>query len=267
MNRIPRTKCRDISDWLDDMAPASLAESWDNTGWMAGNPDNPVTGVLVCLDACEERIREAVGLNLNLIVCHHPPFFRKMTGVTADTREGRLAGLAWRTGVQIFSAHTNFDAAPGGLTDLLAAALDLRKVVSFPGGGAGTLATRARLGLLPEACDVVSFLRVLSEKLGCPAMRTIGTEPERIFRVIVQNGAYDSDLLPFFATGGADVLVTGDVKYHDALDLAEVGLFTVDAGHFHTEHVFVPALAERMAAAFPELPICSAGETDVYRMR
>ena len=259
--------CRDVSGWMEEIAPASLAESWDHTGWMVGDPDRPVTGILVCLDATLARIQEASRLGFNLIVSHHPPLFTSLQDATSDTPEGRFVGAAWQEGIQVFSAHTNFDSAPGGLTDILAEQLQLRDVVPFPGKGEGTVATRARLGTLPEPCDAEAFLAHLRSRLSCRSVRTLGSDPERISRVLVQNGSYDEELLPFLSGSPADVFVTGDVKYHDALDLARTGLFVVDAGHFPTEHGFVAALAARLSDSFPGLPVRMAGESDVYRMR
>jgi dinuclear metal center YbgI/SA1388 family protein len=259
--------CRDIGDWMETIAPSGLAESWDNTGWMAGNPDSPAFGALICLNATEERVREAFAAGLNLIISHHPPIFSPVSSVTADTREGRLAGLAWQKGVQIFSSHTNYDSAPGGLADLFAQTLLLEGISAFPGIGGGGIASRGRLGMMNVPCGLKDFLVHLRRCLGVEAARLIGPEPEKIVRIVAQNGSYDEALLPFLRNASMDVLVTGDVKYHDALDLAEARIFTVDVGHFHSEHMFSSSLADRMSKAFPGLDIRMADESDVYTWR
>lgn len=259
--------CRDIGNWMETVAPAALAELWDNVGWMAGNPDFPLTGVLVCLDATEARVRDAAAAGLNLIVSHHPPIFTPMATATADTREGRLAGCSWQAGMQIFSAHTNFDAVSGGLADLFANTLPLDMIRPFPGSGTGSQGMKGRMGRMRQPCDLNGFLQHLRVCLRIENVRLIGPVPEQIERVVTQNGAFDREMLPFLRNAAVDVLLTGDVKYHDGLDLADAGIFTVDAGHFHTEKVFVPALAERMSSAFPGLVVRMAGETDVYTFR
>jgi len=259
--------CRDIGIWMETVAPAALAELWDNVGWMAGNPDFPLSGVLVCLDVTEERVRGAAAAGLNLIVSHHPPIFTPMAAVTADTREGRLAGCSWQAGLQIFSAHTNFDAVSGGLADLFASSLKLDRVRPFPGNGTGRQGMMGRMGRMRQPCDLNGFLQHLRVCLQIKNVRLIGPLPERIDRVVTQNGAFDRKLQPFLRNGAIDVLVTGDVKYHDALDLTEAGIFTVDVGHFHSEKVFASSLADRMSKAFPGLIVRKAGETDVYTFR
>jgi len=259
-----RPTCRDVALLLEAWAPPALAERWDNSGWMLGEPDRPVTGILVCLDVTPERVAEAAQAGENLIVSHHPPLFAPLRSVTSDTRAGRLAGMCWRAGVQVYSTHTNFDAAPGGLADLLAGELGLLEPAPFPGPSAEGLAGRARMGLLPEPVSPGGFLELLSRRLAVSSPRIVGRLPARILRVVTQNGAYDEALLPFLAENPPDVLVAGDVKYHDALDLASDGIPTVDCGHFHTERMFVPAVARWLAARFPTVPVRTAGERDVY---
>ncbi len=259
-----RPTCREVALALETWAPPALAERWDNSGWMCGDPDRPVTGIRVCLDVTPDRVAEAAQAGENLIVSHHPPLFAPLRSVTADTREGRLAGMCWRTGVQVYSAHTNFDAAPGGLADLLAAALGLVEPAPFPGPMSEGLMGRARVGRLPEPVDPCGFLDLLSRCLVVTAPRIIGRLPERIARVASQNGAYDEALLPFLAANPPDVLVAGDVKYHDALDLAQAGIPVADCGHFPTERMFVPAVVRWLSARFPAVPVHAAAEEDVY---
>ena len=256
--------CRDIGNWMETIAPAGLAEPWDNVGWMAGNPDLPLSGILVCLNATEERVREADSAGLNLIISHHPPIFSPLRSVTSDTREGRLAGLSWQVRVQIFSSHTNFDAVSSGLADLFAQTLQLENILPFPGNGEGSIAARGRFGMMCRPCVPEAFLLHLRRCLDVKTIRLVGSPPEEIERVITQNGSYDREMLAFLKNGTADVLVTGDVKYHDALDLAQAGIFTVDVGHFFSERIFVSSLADRISLAFPGLPVRRAEETDVY---
>lgn len=259
-----RPACRDVALRLESWAPPALAERWDNSGWMCGEPDRPVTGILVCLDATPDRVAEAAQAGENLIVSHHPPLFAPLRSVTDDTREGRLVGMCWRNGIQIYSAHTNFDAACGGLADLLACELGLVAPVPFPGPSCEGLEGRARQGRLPEQVDAPGFIRWLSQRLGASGPRIIGRLPDRIERIVTQNGAYDEALLPHLRRCPPDVLVAGDVKYHDALDLAEAGIAVADCGHFHTERMFVPAVVRWLSARFPEVPVRAAVEQDVY---
>jgi GTP cyclohydrolase I len=256
--------CRDIGDWMETIAPRGLAETWDNIGWMIGDPGLPATGVLICLNVTETQVREADAAGLNLIISHHPPIFPPVSSMASDTREGRLAGLSWQKGIQIFSSHTNYDAAPGGLADLFAQTLLLEGISPFPGTGRGCSVSGGRLGRMTSPCVTKDFLMHLRRCLGVETMRLIGSEPEKIEWVAAQNGSFDDELLTCLRNAAPDVLVTGDVKYHDALDLADAGIFTIDVGHFHSEHAFVSSLADRISKAFPDLDVRTADESDVY---
>lgn len=251
---------------LAGWAPVELAEPWDNVGWMYGNPDVPLTGTLVCLDLTEDCLVQARAQGLNLIVTHHPPVFTPLRAVTVDSWEGRMAGLCWIYGISVYSAHTNFDAAPGGLCDILAETLNLQQIQPFPGPGTEGFAGRGRSGLLSEAMDIEAFCRFLAEKLSANNIRLIGTAPESIARVVVQNGAYDRDLLQTLSLTRPDVLVTGDVKHHDALALREAGLFAVDAGHQATELPFCEAVARVLTASHAGMPVHVGRESPVYRV-
>ena len=259
-------RVRDAVGGLADWAPVELAEPWDNVGWMFGDPDVPLTGTLVCLDLTEDCLHQARTQGLNLIVTHHPPVFTPLRAVTVDSWEGRMAGLCWKYGISVYSAHTNFDAAPGGLCDILAETLNLQEIQPFPGPGTRGLAGRGRSGLLSEGMGIGAFCRFLAEKLSAKDIRLIGTAPESMACVVVQNGAYDRDLLQALSLTRPDVLVTGDVKHHDALALREAGLFAVDAGHQATELPFCQAVARFLAASHDGTPVHVGRESPVYRV-
>lgn len=255
-------RCRDVGDWLNEIAPPQLAEKWDNVGWMAGEPDLPVTGILVCLDVGEHTLKTAVDNGLNLIISHHPPFFIPLYTVTGDTHQGRIAGISWKNNLQVFSAHTNYDQAKNGLTDQFADILELKNVIPYP--VAGSIPSHARLGECKKPIAGRLFIDYVLEKLTSDEVRTIGTVPAMVRRVVIQNGAYDRELLIHLLKDQPDVFITGDVKYHDARDLEANHIFTIDAGHFSTEIFFAKNLTKKIIDRFPEIPIKTERATEVY---
>ncbi len=323
--------CRQVADWMNLIAPPTWAENWDRVGWMVGEPDMPCTGVMLSLNVSMATMQTAIKQHCNLIVSHHPMFFTPFTDVSSETREGRLAAFAWQNNLAVFSAHTNFDAAKGGLSDMLSEELGLVEMTHFPAQTTDEPAGIGRKGLLKDGMTLDAFLARIKEMLRTPVLRVIipfkisgksarnlvdesapGTnkvplvydnsaagngsagikqngkllqEPvhtgivqngngavntqgiwlqKSVQTVVTQNGAYDRSLLSALVENKPDVFVTGDVKYHDALDLAEAGVFTVDAGHFATEAFFTEKLALKMQSTFPELPVRVFAETDVY---
>ncbi len=125
------TTISDIIRPIEAFAPAAWQEEWDNAGWQVAPTDpgtTPCSGVLVALDMTEEALQEAVEAGCNLVVCHHPLFFRGVKRLVGATLQQRIAAEAIRHGVAIYAAHTNLDVAPGGVSARLAEKLGLREV-------------------------------------------------------------------------------------------------------------------------------------------
>jgi dinuclear metal center YbgI/SA1388 family protein len=119
-------RLRDVLDALEAAYPPALAESWDAVGLVCGDPDEPVSRVLVAVDPVPETVAEAVDTGAQLLVTHHPLLLRGVHGVPADQPKGRLVHQLVRAGVALFTAHTNADSADPGVSDALAEALGLR---------------------------------------------------------------------------------------------------------------------------------------------
>lgn len=120
---------------LERLAPASLAEEWDNCGLQVGAREAGSSAVLVSLNVTDEVINEAAELDCDVILTHHPLIFTPLESLSDDTGAGRLARRAAMEGISVVAAHTNLDAAPGGLADIMAGMLGLTDVepVAAPG--------------------------------------------------------------------------------------------------------------------------------------
>lgn len=117
-----------LADWValvDDLYPERDAAGWDNSGLQVGAPDDRVTRVLVCLDVTEATLAEAAEAGADLVLAHHPLFFRPLAGLTDDTAAGRLALRAARSGIGVLAAHSNLDVAPAGTTQPIVDILEL----------------------------------------------------------------------------------------------------------------------------------------------
>lgn len=110
---------------IEAFAPKSLQESWDNTGLQVGTLNTECTGVLVCFDVTPEVVEQAIALGYNLIVSHHPLFFRPVKRLTGETPQQVCAINAIAAGVTIYSTHTAIDSARGGVSYILAEKLGI----------------------------------------------------------------------------------------------------------------------------------------------
>jgi dinuclear metal center YbgI/SA1388 family protein len=110
---------------LNRLAPPHLAESWDNVGLQFGDGTWPVEQIWVALDPLPEVVAEACENEVDLLVTHHPLFFKPIKKIDCATPVGRIVNLAAAGRLAIFSAHTNLDSACGGVNDVLAGLLGL----------------------------------------------------------------------------------------------------------------------------------------------
>jgi len=114
-------KVADLVRALEEAAPRAMAEEWDNVGLLTGDPNAPVTRVMLAIDCTREVVDEAARLACQAIVAYHPPIFRPMTRVT----HGSIAYELVRRDIAVYSPHTALDAAVGGTNDVLADALGM----------------------------------------------------------------------------------------------------------------------------------------------
>lgn len=341
-------RCADIFNIMEGFAPPYLAESWDNSGLQVGDPGAAVERVLLALDANRAVAREAADKGAGLIICHHPLMFKPPKAINIRQPLGELISYLIRNNITVFAAHTNLDAADGGVNGVLAAKLGLTKPVvlqragqarlyklvvfvplgyeekvreavldagagwigdyshcSFMAGGTGTFKPLAganpflgkageltrveearletivpisllqrvldamfashpyeevaydilplenrdmsrglgRIGKLKEPQSLEQFAGFVKEALGLAAVRT-GGGANRLIQTVAVCGGSGADLWTQALNAGADTIVTGDVKYHTAQDIAASGMSFIDAGHYGTEAVVLPALQE-----------------------
>jgi dinuclear metal center YbgI/SA1388 family protein len=110
---------------MEQLAPLELAEEWDNCGLQVGDPNRPVDRVLLALDMDEAVLAEAIDREAGLVITHHPLLFKGLKQIREDRGPGRLLSAIIRSGVTVYSAHTNLDSAPQGVNAVLARCIGL----------------------------------------------------------------------------------------------------------------------------------------------
>ena len=238
---------QNILEFIETLAPRELKMDWDNVGLNCGSRNAPVTKILVALDPFEHVCQEAVDIGVDLVVTHHPLIFRAIPMVTDDAAITRGIMNLCRHGISHICAHTNLDCADGGVNDVLAQTLGLQNVEKL-----GAYGGMMRCGEV-ETQSVDAFLAHVKEKLNCPGLRYCnGGKPVR--KVAVGGGSCSDGLMDVIYAG-CDTFVTADVKYNCFWDAHEQGVTLIDAGHFYTENPVCSVLADKIAAAFPEVTV------------
>ncbi|MCH5319750.1 MAG: Nif3-like dinuclear metal center hexameric protein [Paramuribaculum sp.] len=122
------TTIRDIISLIEDFAPSALQESYDNCGLQVGDATLECTGALLCVDARPEIVEEAKRKGLNLIICHHPLFFKGLKRIIGNTQVEKTAWAAIKHDIAIYASHTSLDNARGGVSFSMAEALGLNNI-------------------------------------------------------------------------------------------------------------------------------------------
>lgn len=245
---------KDIRTVLNREVPEKYAESWDHVGLVVGDEHQDVKKVLVALDADDRAVRKAVDIGADLIVTHHPLLFHPLEQVTEQHFIGRRIREMVRHNIAYYAMHTNFDKV--GMADLNARELKLidPKVLSVTDETErGTLGF-GRIGMLEKPVTLAAFARFVKDVYRLDRIRVYGDPDAEISRAAVASGSGKSSI-PDAIDKGAQVIVTGDVDYHTAIDANAQGLFVVDAGHYGTEFGFIGYMAGCMNEWFPELDV------------
>ena len=251
----------EIESALFALAPEELAQEWDNVGLLVGRPSRDVQRVLVALDITEAVIAEAEREQMDLIVAHHPIMncaWRPVQSIRSDDIQGRKLMRLIEYDISAICMHTNLDAAPGGVNDALAAALELEQVEVME-GGEGIV----RTGLLPERMSLQQFLALVEERLKPNGVRY--SDGGRLIRKVAVGGGACGGYFRTAAEKRCDVFVTADVKYDQFLDAKEKGINLVDAGHFPTEDPICHELIGYLQTRFPGLQIQKANHREVIQ--
>lgn len=248
----------DIYAALDEWAPFAIQMDFDNAGFLVGRGDREVQRILVALDITEEVAEEAGRMGAQLIVSHHPVIFHPVKSVTDGDVTGRILLRLAEGGVAAICAHTNLDAAQGGVNDCLAQRLGLTEIEQLhqdgvlPDGspyGIGRVGAAHRAGL-----SAGGYAAYVKEQLNAASVRYVDSG-RQVRKVAVGGGSCGSMLADALAAG-CDTFVTADVKYDVFLQARALGINLMDAGHYATEHVVCPALAGFLSTRFPQAEVC-----------
>lgn len=250
------TKLRDIISFIEEYAHPELAEKWDNTGLLLGSGKENVKRMLLSLDVTAASVQEAIDKKADLIITHHPVIFTSINRLNPDEPIGRLIYSLVKNGISVYTAHTNMDYAETGVNTQLAIKLGIHNTAVM-GNGPG------RFGETCKPYGMDDFTCMVKSSLNIKYVRVVGRAADSIHSAAVFSGCFDGDLEAFMKTG-ADVLITGDLKYHTALNARESGLCIIDAGHFATEAVVLPALKASLNNTFHGVEIICFQQEDPF---
>ncbi len=215
---------------IENFAPLHLAEEWDCSGWLVETDRHEVSKIMLCLTVTDDVISQAKSQNCDMIISHHPLFFVPFEYKNID----------------IYCAHTNLDRTNGGTTDTLIAKLGLE-----------VCASDDFVRYVNFETSVYDFAKKLSEV--SKNLRYVNNKNVQKIKKIAFCAGSGSEFISFAKDNGADAYVTGDLKFHTALD-SEIVLY--DLGHFESE-IFVLRVFEELLRG--QVEVVYAKESSPFR--
>lgn len=255
---------------LESLSPLRHAERWDNVGLLVGDRGREVGRALLCIDATDAVLDEALAGGCELLVAYHPVIFDGLKRVTAPS----VVYRAIASGVAIWTPHTALDVAPGGTNDVLAEALGLSETrplrasaAAGPGAAPGEegwgIGRVGALGGVPRA-ELVARVKAA---LGVDALLVAGPTEGTAAVGAVCAGA-GRDLLSDAIRAKADVYLTGELPHHDALKAAREGVTVLCALHSNSERRALGALRDRLMVKAPGVAWSLSGaDRDPFTVR
>lgn len=206
----------EITKRIETFAPLETQEKWDCSGWLSETQKTDIKKIMLCLTVTENVIRQAKEQNCDMIISHHPLFF---------------VPLSWKN-IDIYCAHTNLDKAYGGTTDALIEALGLEV------SEADEFVRYVNIEI--SVHDFLNKLKTIS-----PNLRYVNNRGVEILKKIAFCAGSGSEFIQEAFENGADAFVTGDLKFHTAL---ESPLVIFDIGHFESEILVLPVFEKIIGA-------------------
>ena len=250
-------KLKEITDYIENLFPKEYAEDFDNVGLLVGRSDKDITKILLCLDANKNVVREAAEMGAELIITHHPVIFNPIKSITDNSDEGEMLLYAIENGISIYSAHTNLDSAPRGLTDEVCSLLALKPVSNLEG-------VLGRLCNAPLDTTAKTLCEKIKKEFNIKKLFSTFSADREIKTVAVCNGSGSGELCTIAKDLGADVYISGDLKHHEmsAFKISD-NIDFIEMRHFDSEKVVTKLLKRKLSQKFEgKLSICiSEAET------
>jgi len=220
-----------LLDVLDEKYPFDTAAKWDNVGLQIGNGDTIIEtkDIFVALDVCLEVLKELP--NNSVLITHHPLIFSPINNIITTEYVGKMLKIILQKNISYIVLHTNYDNS------------FLNRYFVEEILGEEVLERENSLLYYNENIILDNdYLNILKEQIEVDKITVIDSK-NIIKKVAVCTGSGGS-LIKEAKENGADLLITGDITYHQAIEAKELGISVIDVTHFHSERYFGNDLVE-----------------------
>ena len=244
-------KLSSLVNHFNELWPESEVAEWDRSGLMIGDLSAEIQTVVLSVDVTMDVLAHAKELGANLVLSHHPMFLRGANTLREDLAKGAEATFAIKNDLAVFSAHTNADFAPNGVSQTLAKALGLGSLNFLD------LETKQGVtGTLSEPTTLLNFARAAAKALPSVAQGIkVSGDPDRLIsRVGLVAGAGDS-YLDIAQSANLDLFITSDLRHHPSQDFIEQGKLgsgpaLMDIAHWAAEWLWLETAKQQLSDKF-----------------
>ncbi len=220
-------RLRQLLEILDEISPFELQEGWDNSGLLIGDKSAEIGHIYLSLDI-EEAMFESLEEG-SVLVVHHPLIFKGFRQIDFARFPGNIIQKAIRKNIAIIAMHTNFDQT------------HLNRYVLEEVLGYNCTHAEGYLAYFDVQKPFDIFAREIALKLGIEDIRVVeGCDFVQTAALCTGAGASLIDQME------ADCLLTGDIKYHEALAARESGISLIDIGHYESERYFAACMQKAL---------------------
>ncbi|SFE43403.1 Nif3-like dinuclear metal center hexameric protein [Peptostreptococcus sp. D1] len=241
-------KLNELISIIEKKFPNNLQYDWDNSGLNIGYGDKDINRILTTLEITEDTVDEAIKSNIDLIISHHPFLFNKINRIVDTDTKGALAIKLIENNIAVYCMHTNYDIAFGGLNDYFLTLMGIENcgvldpISSYDDYENGRMFGLGRIGKLKKSTTIEKFIIALKARLKLNTIRFVGKNINSSVKSIAVVTGAGAEYFEMIARSNIDVLVTGDMKYHQAVDAYELDVNVLDLGHYGTEYIFSDAI-------------------------
>lgn len=260
-------KIKELIKYLESLAPKEYSLDWDNCGIQSGTSEREIKKISIALTPTVEILEQAVKNGSNLLITHHPMIFKAIKTVNTDSIVGKMIEISLKNDLTVYTMHTNFDSVETGLNYTIAKDLGLsnieilaisgKKPNSDENYGIGTI------GSFSSPIKLIEIVEKTKKILNLTNFTYVGNSNKLINKVAICTGSGGS-FINLAKKLGADLYITGDIKYHDAIDAKELDLALIDAGHHGTEIISIDFIDNYIKSTYPELEIHKLVEEDPF---
>ncbi|MCU0821811.1 MAG: Nif3-like dinuclear metal center hexameric protein [Spirochaetes bacterium] len=235
----------DLTKELDLRFPLALQEKYDNAGDQVCFGHNKINGVLLSLDIDESVIDEAAEKQANLIISHHPFFFKPLSRIRTGEPSSELLLRLIQNEISLYSAHTNLDKIYFNKLGRVLGLVNYELLVKTDVAD-GKDYGYGICGDLPGELKLDDILALLKTRLGIEYLIYSGDKKRKIKRIAMVGGAGGSMIEKILKEREIHCVITGDIGYHHCKTAAARGVPVIDAGHYGTERILLTFLKDEI---------------------